>query len=66
MRATPEKHETPRPAKERLTAITFAQEPYTSFNRWMDQELTRLVARWQHLAAPNARQTRSFRRGRRA
>ncbi len=28
---------------------------YRRFSRWMDQQLTELVARWGHLATPNAR-----------
>jgi hypothetical protein len=28
---------------------------YRRFSRWMDQQLAELVARWGHLAAPNAR-----------
>ena len=55
-------HETPRPAKERLSALTFAEEPYSDFNHWMDAELARLVSRWQHLAAPNAQLDRTSRR----
>ena len=41
-------------ANERLSALTFAVEPYTLFNHQMDEQLARLVAQWQHLAAPNA------------
>ena len=28
--------------------------PYMQFNRWLDGELEKLVARWSHTAAPNA------------
>jgi len=27
---------------------------YAEFNSWMDRQLAKLVARWAHLAAPNA------------
>ena len=40
---------------------TVTQEPnYEAFGLWMDSELDKLVARWIHLAAPNA--SRPFRR----
>jgi hypothetical protein len=40
---------------------TATQEPnYDAFGLWMDSELDKLVARWIHLAAPNA--SRPFRR----
>ena len=40
---------------------TATQEPsYEVFGLWMDSELEKLVARWVHLAAPNA--SRPFRR----
>jgi len=36
---------------------------YRRFSRWMDQQLAELVARWGHLATPNAaRFARSARR----
>ena len=30
------------------------EKPYLDFSEWMDAELVKLEARWQHLAAPNA------------
>jgi hypothetical protein len=40
---------------------TVTEEPdYEIFGAWMDGELEKLVARWIHLAAPNA--SRPFRR----
>ncbi len=36
-------------------------ESYAAFERWMDEQLEILVARWIHRAAPNAQ--RAYRRG---
>ncbi len=30
------------------------EQAYEAFGQWMDAELDKLVARWIHLAAPNA------------
>jgi hypothetical protein len=44
-----------------VTQAAVLREPnYDAFGEWMDGELEKLVARWVHLAAPNA--SRSFRR----
>ncbi len=37
---------------------------YRQFNRWMNRELAKLACRWEHLAAPAARN--AFRRSRQA
>jgi hypothetical protein len=34
--------------------------PYVEFSRWLDEQLEKLVAQWQHTAAPC--QTRKHRR----
>ena len=40
---------------------------YEPFGSWFDDELAKLVARWAHLAAPNAtRRERALRRSRRS
>jgi hypothetical protein len=48
------------------TSATIAAEELASeaFGQWLDVELEKLVARWIHLAAPNA--TRSVRRSSRS
>jgi hypothetical protein len=40
------------------------QEPnYEAFGLWLDLELEKLVARWAHLAAPNATRSKRHSRG---
>jgi hypothetical protein len=39
---------------DRLGLPTDDQSVYASFDIWMDEQLQQLVARWAHLAAPNA------------
>jgi hypothetical protein len=49
------------PENESTLQATVTQEPsYEALGLWMDGELEKLVARWIHLAAPNA--SRSSRR----
>jgi hypothetical protein len=50
------------PENETALQATVIQEPdyEETFGLWMDAELEKLVARWVHLAAPNA--SRSLRR----
>jgi hypothetical protein len=50
------------PENEAILQTTALQEPdyEETFGLWMDAELEKLVARWVHLAAPNA--SRSLRR----
>jgi hypothetical protein len=58
--------ESPRPEETLdVTASTATAEDLAleAFDLWMDRELEKLVARWVHLAAPNAEQA-SFRRNR--
>jgi hypothetical protein len=43
----------PRPLPMRLSRAAFRR-----FDQWMDQQLALLVARWAHLAAPNASKPR--------
>ncbi|MHC4398228.1 MAG: hypothetical protein ACYTG0_00955 [Planctomycetota bacterium] len=43
------------------TPIRIARVPYQEFTRWMDGQLEELVARWAHLAAPNAARCPRFR-----
>ena len=38
----------------RLGLPVAADEVYVPFAAWMDEQLEQLVARWSHLAAPNA------------
>jgi hypothetical protein len=43
------------PEQQPTIQATVTQEPsYEAFGLWMDDELEKLVARWIHLAAPNA------------
>ena len=43
------------PESEPILQTTAVEEPnYEAFGTWMDGELEKLVARWIHLAAPNA------------
>jgi hypothetical protein len=51
------------PENETVLQTTALQEPdyEETFGLWMDAELEKLVARWVHLAAPNA--SRLNRRG---
>ncbi len=47
-----------------LVAMTAAEEKaLAEFSCWMDSELEKLVARWSHLAAPNAAKRGAGRRG---
>ena len=52
------------PTESVATPTTAAEEQALEvFGQWMDSELEKLVARWIHLAAPNAQRPsrRSFR-----
>lgn len=51
------KHESiPSPASYKPDPQQICQdlESYAAFDRWMDEQLEKLVARWIHRAAPNA------------
>lgn len=39
---------------DRLGLPTADESVYASFGTWLDEQLQQLVARWAHLAAPNA------------
>ena len=50
--------------ESQLVQLTAAEEKaYEEFGHWFDGELEQLVARWAHLAAPNASR-RGLSRGR--
>jgi hypothetical protein len=40
--------------EENDVPVRVAFESYAQFDRWLDDELEKLVARWAHTAAPNA------------
>jgi hypothetical protein len=45
----------PSPARKLEAQQVFQDlESYATFDRWIDAELEKLVARWIHRAAPNA------------
>ena len=58
----------PSPASRKRDAARILKEmkSFAAFDRWMDDELDRLVAQWIHASAPNAnrewRVTRKLRR----
>ena len=43
-----------------LPTMLFAEKPYRKFSRRMDRKLAKLVAQWEHLAAPNALRSGRF------
>jgi hypothetical protein len=44
-----------------LEVLSAAEEKaLADFDCWMDRELEKLVARWSHLASPNAAKSRGF------
>jgi len=47
--------------KPEETPMGAGARPYRRFERWMDRELARLVARWIHTAAPNSLRPSRFR-----
>ncbi|MEX0677664.1 MAG: hypothetical protein WD063_11350 [Pirellulales bacterium] len=51
----------PSPPSRKRDPAQIAKEfrSFAAFDRWMDDELERLVAQWMHTAAPNA--SRSWR-----
>jgi hypothetical protein len=55
----------PSPASENqnVDQIQKNLESFDTFDRWMDEQLDELVARWIHTAAPNAERA-SFKAGR--
>ena len=46
--------ENPASAKKDTDQIQRNLESFVTFDRWMDEQLDELVARWIHTAAPNA------------
>jgi hypothetical protein len=40
------------------TMVIVESQPFVDFDQWMDGQLDNLVARWIHLAAPNAARVR--------
>ena len=46
----------PSPPSRKRDAAQIAQEfrSFAAFDRWMDDQLDRLVAKWMHAAAPSA------------
>jgi hypothetical protein len=56
------------PAEERTeelgeVLVQLESEPYRLFEEWLDLELAKLVAKWQHTAAPAAGQSSRARCG---
>ena len=42
-------------AREDEASLVVAESPsFAAFDQWIDEQLAQLVARWVHLAAPNA------------
>ena len=52
----------PSPASRKQDAARILQElqSFAAFDRWMDEQLDKLVAQWIHAAAPNANRVWRF------
>jgi len=45
----------PKPVKRETIQILEQSESYALFDRWIDEQLEQLVAKWIHRAAPNSK-----------
>jgi hypothetical protein len=48
--------------KEDVARVAEALKSFAEFDRWIDDQLEMLVARWIHTAAPNANRVSRIRR----
>ena len=55
-------HALPAPEDAQAEQLMLESESFQTFDRWMDADLSRLVALWEHAAAPNASRPQPIRR----
>jgi hypothetical protein len=42
---------------DEATLVLVESEPFAAFDRWMDEQLSQLVAKWAHMASPRAQRS---------